>query len=93
VIFFMHTPEAGSFMVGADFVPRVGEKMHLLEETDDNRAGFYVIEDVIYAAPSNPDRQRVDVYGRRMTSPADRSYSAVMEARYKDQLAQLSRKD
>lgn len=84
MIFYFHTPNVGSVMVGADHIPRKGEIFRLTQHPDwpkNHMTGLFEIENVLYEAPNNPGRQRVDVYGRQVAElPSDLSYSAVHEA-------------
>lgn len=92
MIFFFHTPDHGSVMVGSDHVPRIGEILRLTDHPEFNApdlmVGLFKIQQVMYVAPNNPGHQRIDVYGRRISDlPGDLSYSAVMDAVYQDELA------
>lgn len=84
MIFFFHTPEQGSVMVGSDHIPRRGEILRLTDHPElgiDLMTGIFRIEDVMYGAPNNPGHQRVDVYGQKVGElPSDLSYSSLMMA-------------
>jgi hypothetical protein len=83
----MHTPEVGGFMIGLDHLPAIGTKLRLPQEENipDDRDGWYLVEDVIQGIPDG----RIDVYARRITVPADLSYSAVRSADYNDKLKDM----
>lgn len=99
MIFHLHTPTVG-VLVGSDHIPRIGEKIRVSYPNTKEREGIrdpaeeglYLVEDVLYEAPNNPGRQRIDVYGRKISDlPADLSYSSWQEATYKAKLKEMSR--
>jgi hypothetical protein len=67
VIAYLHTQEF-STMIGTDHIPRIGEKLRLPPEPEvpDNRNGLFHVIDVLYEVPSNPGKQRVDIYAQRV---------------------------
>jgi len=79
VIAFLHTPTLGSIAIGIDHVPANGQKLLIPKEVEipDGREGLYLVDDVVFAVPSMPGRQRVDIYAKQMPLPEDLSYSSV----------------
>lgn len=89
MIAFLHTKKFDT-MIGADYVPHEGELLHLTVDVPDERDGIFRVLHVMYGVPSNPGRQRVDIYAEKISeSMKNVSFAEVVDAIYQHRIKQL----
>jgi hypothetical protein len=83
IYFFHYLNGSEGSMVGADYIPRVGEHIRISTDLLPEENGIYEVKWILYSVPSTPGHQRIDIYGKKIGElPGTLSYDAVADIIY-----------